>query len=149
MQESPVCENRVGLTQFIVHQVHDCGQVSLVTILQWCHAGWKVISSCCMTDADCIGFYLLVSDFHIGLASTCRRSGCDSSRRRRFPIRHFSVVCLRRLSRRVAVHGTRAWRSRPKSDQCDNNHSTSKRTVVTGSFCGALGTFSTEKKANR
>lgn len=33
-QESPVRENRVWLTQFIVHQVHDCGQISLVAILQ-------------------------------------------------------------------------------------------------------------------
>lgn len=32
-QESPVCENRVWLAQFIVHQVHDCGQISLVAIL--------------------------------------------------------------------------------------------------------------------
>ncbi len=58
--------------------------------------------------------YLLVSDFHIDFASICRGSGCDSSRRCRLAGRHVVVVCLRSLSRRDAVHSTRAWRSRPE-----------------------------------
>ena len=110
-QESPVCENRVWLAQFIVHQVHDCGQISLVAILQT-RSKLEIVL---LHNRQCVyRTYLLVSDFRIGLASICWGSGCDSSRRWRFVGRHVIVVCLCSLSRRNAVHSTRAWRSRPQ-----------------------------------
>ena len=124
-QESPVCENRVWLTQFIVHQVHDCWQISLVAILQT----RLKLDIILLHNRQCV-----YRDLPVGIGLSHR--SCEHLQGKR--VRQQSSMAVRRqtcrcgLLTQIATTRCRTEHLRlkvtsPKCDRCHRIYSASKR----------------------